>query len=43
MTPSLVMVLIVDENVPDAVADFFRDRGHVVIRVRDYLGVGEAD
>jgi hypothetical protein len=43
MTSRLVMVLIIDENVPDDVADYFRERGHLVISVRDYLGVGETD
>ncbi|HEY7031833.1 MAG TPA: DUF5615 family PIN-like protein [Thermomicrobiales bacterium] len=37
------MVLIIDENVPDQVADFFRERGHLVIQVRDFLDVGVSD
>lgn len=32
------MRLLVDENVPDSVARFLRDRGHEVILVRDTLG-----
>jgi hypothetical protein len=43
MTPRLTMLLIIDENVPDDVADFFRERGHLVILVREMLGVGTAD
>ena len=43
MSPLLVMVVIVDENVPDAVARFLRDRGHRVIPIRDYLGRGAPD
>jgi predicted nuclease of predicted toxin-antitoxin system len=37
------MVLIIDENVPVQVADFFRERGHLVIQVRDFLDVGVSD
>jgi predicted nuclease of predicted toxin-antitoxin system len=43
MTPRLTMVLIIDENVPERVADYFRERGHVVIHVRDFLRIGVTD
>ncbi len=43
MIPRLVMVLIIDENVPDAVIRFFLARGHSVIQIRDYLGRGASD
>jgi predicted nuclease of predicted toxin-antitoxin system len=43
MTPRPAMVLIIDENVPVQVADFFRERGHLVIQVRDFLDVGVSD
>lgn len=32
-----------DENVPESVAQFFRDRGHQVVHVRDVLPRGTAD
>ncbi|MGH2633105.1 MAG: DUF5615 family PIN-like protein [Tepidiformaceae bacterium] len=32
------MRLLIDENVPDSVSDFLRDRGHDVDLVRDRLG-----
>jgi predicted nuclease of predicted toxin-antitoxin system len=43
VTPPLVMTLIIDENVPEAVAEFFRARGHIVIAIRDFLGRGAPD
>ncbi len=32
------MRLIVDENVPDSVADFLKSRGHTVMLVREHFG-----
>jgi len=37
------MALLIDENVPDSVAEFFRLRGHEVIFVRDILPRGTPD
>lgn len=37
------MRLLIDEDVPQSVADFFRDRGHEVILVRDVLLPGTPD
>jgi predicted nuclease of predicted toxin-antitoxin system len=37
------MVLLIDENVPQSVADFFVERGHDVRFVRDLLAAGSAD
>lgn len=36
--PALPMRLLVDENVPDSVAAFLRERGHQVLLVREHLG-----
>jgi predicted nuclease of predicted toxin-antitoxin system len=33
----VVMRLLIDENVPESVASFFRERGHEVLYVRDIL------
>ena len=35
--------MIIDENVPVAVATFFVDRGHDVINIRELFGTGMAD
>jgi predicted nuclease of predicted toxin-antitoxin system len=37
------MLLLVDENVPASVAQFFADRGHEVRHVRDILPAGTPD
>ena len=37
------MRLLIDENVPDAVADIYRERGHEVLLVRDLFPAGTAD
>ena len=37
------MLLLVDENVPQSVADFFAARGHQVKQVRDILPAGTPD
>lgn len=37
------MTLLIDENVPESVADFFRERGHNVLSVRDVLLPGTPD
>ncbi len=37
------MLLLIDENVPDAAARFFRDRGHDVRLVRDLFAPGTLD
>jgi hypothetical protein len=37
------MVLLIDENVPDSVTNFFVERGHEVILVREALPAGTAD
>ena len=37
------MLLLIDENVPDSVAHFFRQRGHDVRLVRDLFPAGTAD
>ena len=37
------MLLLIDENVPDSVAQFFRERGHDVRLVRDLFLPGTAD
>lgn len=37
------MLLLIDENVPDSVAQFFAARGHEVRYVRDILPAGTAD
>ena len=37
------MHLLVDENVPDSVAQFFKERGHTVTLVRDILPRGTPD
>ncbi len=37
------MLLIIDENVPHEVADFFRARGHRVLLLRDLRMLGAAD
>jgi hypothetical protein len=36
-------VLIVDENAPDAIADFFIERGYIAHLVRDRFGAGTPD
>jgi hypothetical protein len=33
----LVIPFLIDENVPDSVSNFFRERGHDVRLVRDLL------
>jgi predicted nuclease of predicted toxin-antitoxin system len=38
-----LMLLLIDENVPKSVADFFADRGHEVLYVRDVLAAGAPD
>lgn len=43
MIPRARMILIIDENVPQTVAEFFRGRGHSVIPIRDFLGRGAPD
>ncbi|MER3436268.1 MAG: hypothetical protein C4346_00765 [Chloroflexota bacterium] len=43
MTLRIVMILIIDENVPRDVLEFFRERGHLVISIRDILGMGVED
>lgn len=40
---SPLMRLLIDENVPKSVADFFASRGHTVQYVRDLLPAGTAD
>jgi predicted nuclease of predicted toxin-antitoxin system len=40
---SVRMLLLIDENVPDSVAEFFRERGHDVRLVRELLPAGTAD
>lgn len=37
------MRLLIDENVPDSVSEFFRQRGHEVVLVRDLLPNGTPD
>lgn len=37
------MLLLIDENVPDSVATFFRDRGHGIKLVRDLFPSGTPD
>jgi predicted nuclease of predicted toxin-antitoxin system len=37
------MLLLIDENVPNAVANFLRQRGHSVLLVRDQFVAGTAD
>lgn len=37
------MLLLIDENVPDSVAEFFASRGHDVRFVRDVLPAGSPD
>lgn len=37
------MPLLIDENVPESVAVFFRDQGHDVMYVRKVLAAGTAD
>jgi predicted nuclease of predicted toxin-antitoxin system len=37
------MILLIDECVPDSIADFFRARGHQVYLVRELLGAGSPD
>ncbi len=37
------MLLLIDENVPNSVADFFSQRGHIVQFVRDVLPAGSPD
>ncbi len=37
------MLLLIDENTPDSVARFFRERGHQVTLVRDILPRGTPD
>jgi predicted nuclease of predicted toxin-antitoxin system len=37
------MRLLIDENVPNSVTEFFRERGHVVCLVREVLLPGTAD
>jgi hypothetical protein len=37
------MLVLVDENVPDSVAAFFRERGHDVLLARDHLAIGALD
>lgn len=41
--PAVIMKLLIDENVPMSVADFFRERGHEVHLVVDLLGAGSPD
>lgn len=40
---SIRMRLLIDENVPRSVAEFFANRGHEVLFVRDLLPAGTAD
>jgi predicted nuclease of predicted toxin-antitoxin system len=42
-TSSVPMRLLIDENVPDSVAAFFRDRGHEINLVREVLLPGMPD
>ena len=37
------MLLLIDENVPESVASFFRERGHDVRYVRDLFPAGTPD
>lgn len=37
------MRLLIDENVPDSVAQFFLERGHEVVFARDLLPRGTPD
>mgnify|MGYP001591866913 CR=1 FL=1 len=37
------MRLLIDENVPDSVAQFFSDRGHEIVFARDLLPRGTPD
>lgn len=37
------MVLLIDENIPDSVATFLRERGHTVHLSRDVLASGAKD
>jgi hypothetical protein len=37
------VLLLIDENVPQSVAEFFRDRGHEVKFVRDLFPAGTPD
>jgi predicted nuclease of predicted toxin-antitoxin system len=37
------MRLLIDENAPDSVSEFFRERGHEVVLVREILPRGTAD
>jgi len=37
------MRLLIDEDVPNAITDFLRDRGHDVVRVLDVLTPGTPD
>lgn len=37
------MLLLIDENVPNSVADYLRDRGHDVRLVRDLFPAGTPD
>lgn len=39
----VVMLLLIDENVPESVTDFLRERGHVVRHVRDLFLPGTPD
>jgi predicted nuclease of predicted toxin-antitoxin system len=41
--PTPRMTLLIDENVPNSVAQFFIDRGHSVSYVRDVLPAGTPD